>query len=332
MSSTERVDTGDQPSPCGTTTPHALEQSSGAPHPQGLENEMGRGNDPQEKTTDATTADDGVCEGMSKNQRKRLAKEQRIRQKKLFKKEHMKQEREQRKAKKKESLQELWETMTPEEIEKDRQARKAKVMELRQKSKDKKVHLQKGLEDGQRIVIDYDFESYMHEGEIKSIVQQTNFTYGMNGKAKHPCHLILTSITGGIEKAFERQLPSRHSWIVTQTSKSYIKMFENEKQNLIYLTADAEDEIEELDKGKIYVIGGIVDKNRHKGLCYKRAQELGVATARLPIGEYIKLNRSPVMCTNHVVEILVKWQETKDWQQAFDAVVPGRKRMQPLSP
>lgn len=270
-------------------------------------------------------------ESLSKNQRKRMAKEQRMREKKIFKKQQAKEEREQRKAQKKDSLEKLWRTMTPEEIEKDRNARHDKVKELRQQSKDKKVRLQRGLEEGQRIVIDYDFESYMHVGEIKSIVQQTNFTYGMNGKAAYPCHLILTSIRGGIEKAFDRQLPSRHSWIATQTSQSYLEMFEKEKNKLVYLTSEAENEIDELEKDKIYVIGGIVDKNRHKGLCYTRAQEHGIATARLPIGDYVKLNRSPVMCTNHVVEILVKWQETRDWQQAFDAVVPERKRMQPLT-
>lgn len=268
---------------------------------------------------------------MSKSQRKRLAREQRIRERKLLKKQEAKVEREQRQAQKKQALEELWKSMTPEEIEEDRKSRKAKVLEMRQVSKDKKVRLLQGLKEGQRIVIDYDFESYMHSGEIKSIVQQTNFTYGMNGKAVHPCHLILTSITGGIEKAFDRQIPQRKFWIATQTSKSYLEMFEKEKDKLVYLTSEAEDEIEELEKDMIYVIGGIVDRNRHKGLCYQRAKEHGIKTARLPIGEYIKLNRSPVMCTNHVVEILLKWQETRDWEKAFDAVVPERKRMQSLT-
>ena len=278
-------------------------------------------------TTPITTT---TCDvGMSKNRKKRLAKEQRIRENKIFKKQRAREQRAEQKAQKKAALQALWESMTPEEIEKDKEARHARVRELRQSVKDRKARLVKGLEEGQRIVIDFDFKQYMHEGEIRSIVQQTNYTYGMNGRAQYPCHLILTSITGAMKEAFDKQIPSRHSWIVTETPQSYSEMFEKEKDKLIYLTAEAEDEIQVLEKDKIYVVGGIVDKNRHKGLCYARAKEQGIATARLPIEEYVNQTRSCVMCTNHVVEMLIKWQETKDWKQAFDAVVPQRKRMLP---
>lgn len=108
-------------------------------------------------------------------------------------------------------------------------------------------------------------------------------------------------------------------------------MFEKERDKLVYLTSEAEDEIEELEKDMIYIIVGVVDRNRHRGLCYQRAKEHGIKTARLPIGEYIKLNRFPVVCKNDVVEILLKCQETKDWEKAFDAVVPERKRIQSLT-
>ena len=39
----------------------------------------------------------------------------------------------------------------------------------------------------------------------------------------------------------------------------------------MYLTADAEEEVEELEEDKVYIIGGLVDRNRHKNLTYIRA-------------------------------------------------------------
>jgi Trm5-related predicted tRNA methylase len=37
-----------------------------------------------------------------------------------------------------------------------------------------------------------------------------------------------------------------------------------DKNNMVYLTADSDDTIENLDPTKTYIIGGIVDRNRHK--------------------------------------------------------------------
>jgi tRNA (guanine9-N1)-methyltransferase len=62
----------------------------------------------------------------------------------------------------------------------------------------------------------------------------------------------------------------------------------------VYLTADSPNELVQLDSSKIYIIGGIVDRNRHKGICYKRAQEAGIATAKLPISQHVKLQTSVV--------------------------------------
>jgi tRNA (guanine9-N1)-methyltransferase len=68
-----------------------------------------------------------------------------------------------------------------------------------------------------------------------------------------------------------------------------------------------------------------VDKNRHKGLCYKRACERGIPTAKLPIGEYMTMQSRSVLAVNHVVEIMLKWLVTGDWGEAFLSVIPKRK-------
>lgn len=64
--------------------------------------------------------------------------------------------------------------------------------------------------------------------------------------------------------------------------------------------ADSEHELESLDASKAYIIGGIVDRNRHKNLCLNKAKEQGIATARLPIGNHLKMLGSSILTVNQV--------------------------------
>lgn len=94
---------------------------------------------------------------------------------------------------------------------------------------------------------------------------------------------------------------------------------------IVYLSSDSEHTLDSLSPYTTYVIGGIVDKNRHKGLCHRRANELGIPTAKLPIGEYMQMQSRTVLTTNHVVEIMANWLETGDWGEAFLKAIPKRK-------
>ncbi|EDN97274.1 hypothetical protein SS1G_11799 [Sclerotinia sclerotiorum 1980 UF-70] len=99
----------------------------------------------------------------------------------------------------------------------------------------------------------------------------------------------------------------------------------NPPPSIIYLTSDSPNTLTTLTPNTTYIIGGIVDKNRHKGLCYKRACDAGVATAKLPIGEYMTMQSRTVLTVNHVMEIMIRWLETGDWGEAFLKVIPKRK-------
>jgi tRNA (guanine9-N1)-methyltransferase len=82
----------------------------------------------------------------------------------------------------------------------------------------------------------------------------------------------------------------------------------------------------ELDPAKIYIIGGIVDRNRYKSLTLNKAKEDGIAHARLPIGELMALRSSAVLAVNHVFEIVSQWFNNRDWKHALDKVIPERKQ------
>ncbi|KAK5942570.1 tRNA (guanine(9)-N(1))-methyltransferase [Knufia obscura] len=126
-----------------------------------------------------------------------------------------------------------------------------------------------------------------------------------------------------------------------------------EAGEVIYLTSDSPYTLTELKPYHTYIIGGLVDKNRHKGICYKTARDKNaklqasssisattetngsatttvgryqeIKTAKLPIGEHMSMTARHVLATNHVVEIMLRWLETRDWGEAFMSVMPKRK-------
>ena len=96
-----------------------------------------------------------------------------------------------------------------------------------------------------------------------------------------------------MEKQLKR-LPGFEKWIIEAENKSYIEALQDRKENLVYLTADSENVLEELDLKKLYIIGGLVDRNRWKGITMKKAEEQGIQTAKLPIGNFLKMSSSQV--------------------------------------
>ncbi len=80
--------------------------------------------------------------------------------------------------------------------------------------------------------------------------------------------------------------------------------------SITYLTADADAVLWAPRPGCVYVVGGIVDRNRHKGLCAEVAAAAGLATARLPLQEVVAAGLLPgglkrlVLTTNKVVGVL----------------------------
>lgn len=132
-------------------------------------------------------------------------------------------------------------------------------------------------------------------------VVQVMYSYAANGKAEVPCRLSLTGCSGDIRKQLEKH-SGFDNWLLHKENKSYIEVFEDRKKDLVYLTADSETVLETLDISKIYIVGGIVDRNRWKGITAEKAERQGIATAKLPIGEHMKMLSSQVrtpMCSLH---------------------------------
>ncbi len=88
---------------------------------------------------------------------------------------------------------------------------------------------------------------------------------------------------------------------------------------MVYLTADSENLTTTLDPSLIYIIGGIVDHNRHKKLTFNKAEAQGIKHARLPIRECgVRLMTSCVLTVNHVLDIIVKYLKLSEYGKKND--------------
>ncbi|KAI9355486.1 guanine-1-methyltransferase-domain-containing protein [Pilaira anomala] len=176
------------------------------------------------------------------------------------------------------------------------------------------------------LIIDCGFNDLMTGKELLSFVNQLGYTYGKNRTAPKSMKICLSSVDSVLKETFNEKLPSWSSWKnvnILPENTTYLDAFD--KKDLVYLSADSDNVIHELEEGKHYIIGGIVDKNRYKNLCQNKAVDQGIQTARLPISDYIQMATRKVLTVNQVCEIMLKWLELKDWEKAFMDVIPGRK-------
>jgi tRNA (guanine9-N1)-methyltransferase len=208
------------------------------------------------------------------------------------------------------------------------------------------------------IIFDCNFDDLMMENEMKSLASQLTRCYSDNRNAHLRAHLAVASFGGKLKERFDNVLAKHYeSWkgieffaedfvVVAEKAKEWMKREDGgrlagtlEERNgsesadnntgrdgeVVYLSSESDVTLEELKPYGTYIIGGLVDKNRHKGICYKRATGCGVKTAKLPIGDFLEMNSRSVLATNHVSEIMLKWLALGDWGEAFIQVIPKRK-------
>jgi tRNA (guanine9-N1)-methyltransferase len=94
---------------------------------------------------------------------------------------------------------------------------------------------------------------------------------------------------------------------------------------VVYLAAEGEETMDQVDPTCMYVVGGLVDRNRYKGLCFDKAKALGVRSQRLPLPPPAELGWSGVLTTNVVVKMLVRRLAGDAWPDIVREELPSRK-------
>jgi tRNA (guanine9-N1)-methyltransferase len=189
--------------------------------------------------------------------------------------------------------------------------------------------MQPGIQQSFQVCIDCSFESLMTAKEINSLALQIRYCYSTNKRSPRPIQLTATSLEQATLDHLHRVngFEEWSNWAFAVTANSLEDYFQNRKEDLVYLTSDSETTLTTLDSNKVYVIGGLVDRNRYKRITIDRATALGIATARLPLDEHLSAMASTrVLTTNHVFALLLKHREHNGcWKKALAEVLPHRK-------
>lgn len=254
-----------------------------------------------------------IPEGMSKSQWKKQQRRLRLEESKATFQQVRKEKKLQRRANRRAKIEEY--KAKGEEIP-------AELLNNRNKKPENQTH------NGGTIIMDCAFDDLMNEKEIISLSNQITRAYSSIKLAPVTSTLKITSFNKTLKERFDKVLikSGYNNWKNIEFEEEEFEVDNPEK--FLYFTADSNEILKELDPSVTYIIGGIVDKNRHKNLCKEKAESLGIKTARLPITEFIKLSGRTVLTTGHVIEIMLKWYEFKDWKKAFEAVLPSRKMLE----
>lgn len=165
-----------------------------------------------------------------------------------------------------------------------------------QKRKMLKANKMKNSSNLVSVAIDFDYDELMSDKDIAKCSKQMLRVYTENRRSSMPIRLNFTSIKGRIKSSLERN-DGYKNWDVKIFEKPYDELFDH--NSIVYLSSDSDNVLNELDQNAVYIIGGLVDHNHHKGLSLQRAEEKGFKTARLPLSEHIEMKTRSVLTIVH---------------------------------
>ncbi|KAM9861233.1 tRNA methyltransferase 10 homolog C [Aulostomus maculatus] len=180
---------------------------------------------------------------------------------------------------------------------------------------------------GQPLVFDMSYESSMTLREIKNTAIQLRDVEGWNRRATEPFHLHYCNLQP--DSTYQKELIytyGENGWnnlLITTTEHQHFDLFPRER--LVYLTADSPNVLHTFDHSKIYIVGALVDLSHQLKLSLARAKRLGLATARLPLDQFLNWGTGGKNLTlDQMMRILLSIKETGKWEQALK-FVPKRK-------
>ncbi|EPR77914.1 tRNA (Guanine-1)-methyltransferase [Spraguea lophii 42_110] len=174
--------------------------------------------------------------------------------------------------------------------------------------------------DNNKITICIEFVniSIMTEKEIRSTVNQLIYAY-----ASYKKDMNINLIISNINEISSYFTSGMENWKIPRIETSILNI--NTNKNIIILSGDAEEVLEDINNNEIYIIAGFADRNRYKNYTKNLAENYNIKCKRLPIKENIKLKTSSILTLNQVFDVLVDYNNNRNWKHSFLENIPKRK-------
>ena len=272
---------------------------------------------------------------LSKRKQKRLAKETQLREQKRVRREERRAASAAKKQARRAERDAALADVPPEEREQIERVRVEKMRAVREKERAQRTAVRQRIAEYRSygVCIDLGWNDKMSEKERRSLARQLSYSYSSLRKAVmdglNPVALSIVGLDEVMRTELTNAAKGWEAWPIVVTQQSLEEVYGVGTENLVYLTHDSENVLSELDERCVYVIGGLVDRNRLKGVTAEKAREMGVRTARLNIDEYIRLEKGTrVLTVNHCVDILLQVSNGTSWNETYMKVLPVRKGVQ----
>ncbi|CAJ1368838.1 unnamed protein product [Effrenium voratum] len=178
---------------------------------------------------------------------------------------------------------------------------------LRQEKEESEASIRRAYQEGRpKVVINCSFGEFMSKQDNKSLALQVKLAYAWLKESKAQVQLHLTSLTSGNPVMQHLEAVGMKGWKMHMHQESIWDLFPPE--DLVVLSPDADAELETVEEGKIYVIGGLVDRRPQRGRTLQQAsqREGEVELRKLPVKRFAPKGCHPIMNVDVVVKILTE--------------------------
>jgi hypothetical protein len=176
-----------------------------------------------------------------------------------------------------------------------------------------------------RLVFDMTYDSQMTPEEKGGLIRQLTFTAAANRNAKFPFHMVVLASDENDPSATHTQIP-HDSWgfDYSQDISTVLKPL-SAAGRVIYLTADATDELDEIRSDDTLIVGCVIDHTEKPNCSLHRARAISplLRVAKLPLDRYVRLLKNQHLPLHACCQVLLLVQETAgDFGQAL-SVAPA---------